>query len=264
MHRPSNLQNRSFRGQDLSGADFSGANLRGCNFTGAILRGANFQRVELGRSRRQWLEMSLAIAIGFLITAHGVTRLIFPALGQPLAGTSGLLVIVLHLVLMAAGLGILARSRSPQLAVTLGGCLSGLLVGFFYGGSAFGEALLPASLTAVVGAGSSGWLSQRWPQSGGAIVLITASVVMSSGATFLLGTSAIAGLAGQHWVGILLSGLTLIYLWLTWRWSLYLGDRIETFGGTSFRNADLTGAKFEPITAGRVCFEGAIAAARSR
>ena len=47
------LQNRSFKGLDLTGADFSGSDLRGCDFTGAILVGANFAGVRTGQSRRQ-------------------------------------------------------------------------------------------------------------------------------------------------------------------------------------------------------------------
>ncbi|MEO0533735.1 MAG: pentapeptide repeat-containing protein [Cyanobacteria bacterium P01_A01_bin.123] len=258
MNRSPNLQNRSFRGQDLTGADFSGANLRGCDFQGAILRGANFQGVALGRSRRQWLGLILAIAIAVLLTGHAVTRLIFAVLGQSILGRFGVLVIVLYGVLMATGLGILARPRSPRLAMGLSSSLSGALLGFFYVGNSFDEALMPAGLGAIVGAAVAYGLNRLWPRSGWSVGLITASVVMCSGAVFLLGTTAIAGIAGHHWVGVLFSGLTLGYLMLTWRWSLCLGEGIDTFGGTSFRNADLTGMMFEPSQAGRVCFLGAI------
>lgn len=258
MKRSPNLQNRSFRGQDLTGADFSGANLRGCDFQGAILRGANLQGVELGRSRRQWLSLSLAIAISFLTTGHAVTRLIFSALGQPILGRFGVLVMVLHAVLMVTGLGILAWPRSPRLAIGVGSSCSGALLGFFYGGSAFGEALVPASLGAMIGAAIGYGLNRWWPHSSGSVALITASVMVSSGAVFLLGTTAIAGITGQHWVGIVFSGLTLGYAILTWWWSLCLGDRIDTFGGTSFRNADLTDVVFAPSHVGRVTFTGAI------
>jgi uncharacterized protein YjbI with pentapeptide repeats len=47
------LQNRSFKGMDLTGADFSGSDLRGCDFTGATLVGVNFAGVRTGQSRRQ-------------------------------------------------------------------------------------------------------------------------------------------------------------------------------------------------------------------
>jgi uncharacterized protein YjbI with pentapeptide repeats len=47
------LQNRSFKGLDLTGADFSGSDLRGCDFTGATLVGANLEGVQTGQSDRQ-------------------------------------------------------------------------------------------------------------------------------------------------------------------------------------------------------------------
>ncbi|MEO1124040.1 MAG: pentapeptide repeat-containing protein [Cyanobacteria bacterium J06639_16] len=258
MNRSPNLQNRSFRGQDLTGADFSDANLRGCDFQGAVLRGANFQGVVLGRSRRQWLVLIVAIAIAVLLTGHAVTRLTFAVLGQSVLGRFGALVIVLHVVLMATGLGILAMPRSPRLAMGLSNSLSGALLGFFYVGNSFDEALMPAGLGAIVGAAMAYGLNRLWPRSGWSVGLMTASVVVCSGAVFLLGTTAIAGIAGHHWVGVVFSGLTLGYLMLTWRWSLCLGEGIDTFGGTSFRNADLTGMTFEPRQVGQVSFVGAV------
>ncbi|HEY9726665.1 MAG TPA: pentapeptide repeat-containing protein [Chroococcales cyanobacterium] len=56
------LQNRSFKGLDLTGADFSGSDLRGCDFTGATLVGVNFAGVRTGQSRRQ-VNTLIAIAI---------------------------------------------------------------------------------------------------------------------------------------------------------------------------------------------------------
>lgn len=48
-----NLQDRSFKGLDLTGTDFHGADLRGCDFSGATLVGANLTGVKTGQSRRQ-------------------------------------------------------------------------------------------------------------------------------------------------------------------------------------------------------------------
>ncbi|UBF23875.1 pentapeptide repeat-containing protein [Kovacikia minuta CCNUW1] len=47
------LQNRSFKGLDLTGADFSSSDLRGCDFSGATLVEANFEGVRTGQSRQQ-------------------------------------------------------------------------------------------------------------------------------------------------------------------------------------------------------------------
>ncbi|XGW00399.1 MAG: pentapeptide repeat-containing protein [Leptolyngbya sp. BL-A-14] len=56
------LQNRSFKGLDLTGADFSGADLHGCNFSGATLVGANFTGARTGQSPQQ-VRRSVMIAI---------------------------------------------------------------------------------------------------------------------------------------------------------------------------------------------------------
>jgi hypothetical protein len=67
MNHPHNadkiLQNRPFKGLDLTGADFSGSDLRGCDFTGATLVGANFTGVKTGLSRRQMNRLVLAAVI---------------------------------------------------------------------------------------------------------------------------------------------------------------------------------------------------------
>jgi hypothetical protein len=250
------LQNHSFRGQDLTGIDFSGANLRGCSFHSATLRHANFDGAVLGRSIQQWFVLVLVMAIAALLAGHAATRLIFAALGASLQGTTGILVMVLHGVLMAVGLAGWTvgghRHRGGSRA-------SGALLGFFYVGSAFNDALIPAIVGAIAGAVMGDWLSQRVTVQWGAIALTTVCTMLSISAVFLLGTTAIAGLAVQHWIGVLFSSLTGLYLWLTYRWGRCLEAQIEQFGGTSFRSADLTDAVFHPRVQGRVDFTDAIA-----
>jgi hypothetical protein len=51
--RRQNLRGRSFRGEDLSSADFSGSDIRGADFTNAILVWANFVNVTAGLQRSQ-------------------------------------------------------------------------------------------------------------------------------------------------------------------------------------------------------------------
>ncbi|HEY9689534.1 MAG TPA: pentapeptide repeat-containing protein [Coleofasciculaceae cyanobacterium] len=66
-----NLQNRSFKGQNLASINFSGADLRGCDFTSADLTGANLIGVRTGQSDRQ-RRFAIAIAmIGPLILVGG-------------------------------------------------------------------------------------------------------------------------------------------------------------------------------------------------
>jgi uncharacterized protein YjbI with pentapeptide repeats len=56
-----NLQNLSFKDQNLTGADFTGADIRGCSFEGAILENANFSLVKAGRSNQQFFYAILCI-----------------------------------------------------------------------------------------------------------------------------------------------------------------------------------------------------------
>lgn len=77
------LQNRSFKGLDLSGTDFSGSDLQGCDFTGATLVGANLTGVRTGLSRRQVNQfiavavLGPAILIGFSILAAQLPVILF-------------------------------------------------------------------------------------------------------------------------------------------------------------------------------------------
>lgn len=57
-----NLQGKSFKGQDLSGTDFSYANIRGTDFSNAKLVGANFSNVQAG-SQPQWTFILIAISL---------------------------------------------------------------------------------------------------------------------------------------------------------------------------------------------------------
>jgi uncharacterized protein YjbI with pentapeptide repeats len=63
-----NLQNLSFKDLDLTGANFSGADIRGCSFEGAILENANFSSVIAGRSRKQFLLLTLYIVITIILS----------------------------------------------------------------------------------------------------------------------------------------------------------------------------------------------------
>ena len=162
----------------------------------------------------------LALAIG--ITGNAVWRLIFSALGQPLTGTTGILVLVLHGVLMLTGFAALGLGRSPRLAYGLGSSLTGAVIGFFYGGSWFDETLLPAVIGALLLAIVGDFLSWYGRKGRVAIALLGAIVTVTSAAVFLLGTTAIAALDVHHGLGILFSALTLLYLWFTWRWSVVL------------------------------------------
>ncbi|MGB0563709.1 MAG: hypothetical protein ACPGVO_18210 [Spirulinaceae cyanobacterium] len=175
---------------------------------------------DVQRSRwRYWLKLVLVLAIAIGITGHAVWQLIFSALGQPWAGKTGILVLVLHGVLMTTGLASLGLGRSPRLAYGLGSSLTGAVIGFFYGGSWFAETLLPAVIGALLLMLVGDFLSWYGRQGWVAIALMAAIVTLSSATVFLLGTTAIAALTAGHILGVPWSSLTLLYLWFTWRWS---------------------------------------------
>lgn len=251
-----NLQNHSFRGQDLSGVDLSGANLRGADFQQAILRGACLQEVIVGRSLRQWIVLIVTVAIAVGLSGDAVSRLLFAALGQAMEDTAGQLVILLHTLLMLAGAG--ALFPSPRRGQRWSSCFVGALVGFFYGSQWFGVALPPAMMGAAVGAVGAWGLTFGQSESR-AIALTTAATVTTTGTAYLLGTTAIATAASLHGLALPFTGLTIFYLGCTWRWSSWLMQALQQFGGTSFRETDLTDATFTPANMGLCHFTGAIA-----
>ncbi len=57
-----NLRGRNFKGQDLEGANFSGADISGTDFTGAILVGANFSNAKAGLQKR-WVIVLVVISL---------------------------------------------------------------------------------------------------------------------------------------------------------------------------------------------------------
>jgi Pentapeptide repeats (8 copies) len=60
------LRNCSFRQQYLRDADFSGADIRGCNFNGANLTGANFGHIRSGLSHKQIVTLTIC-TVGFVV-----------------------------------------------------------------------------------------------------------------------------------------------------------------------------------------------------
>lgn len=164
--------------------------------------------------RWPFFKLTLVMAIATLITGHGISVLIFSALGQPLSNTVGILVLILHGCLMGVGF---ARCIPRYRQIIAAGC-TGALLGFFYGWTALGEALGAAAVGTGVGVALGIALGVWWRRGLGAIALGTALAVASSGAVFLLGTTAIAGLFARHPWGLVFTALTLIHWRFTWQW----------------------------------------------
>lgn len=77
-----NLQDYSFKGQDLTGAYFSNTNIQGADFSKAILRGANFTNSKAGIPH-SWIIPAFGIVL--LISAAIVLYMTYPLLelGKP-------------------------------------------------------------------------------------------------------------------------------------------------------------------------------------
>ncbi|MGB3654084.1 MAG: pentapeptide repeat-containing protein, partial [Rivularia sp. (in: cyanobacteria)] len=77
-----NLQDYSFKGEDLTGANFSNTNIQGADFSKAILRGANFTNCKAGIPN-SWVIPAFGIVL--LISAAIVLYMTYPLLdlGKP-------------------------------------------------------------------------------------------------------------------------------------------------------------------------------------
>ncbi len=72
-----NLQDYSFKGEDLTGANFSNTNIQGADFSNAILRGANFTNCKAGIPN-SWVIPAFGIVL--LISAAIVLYMTYPLL----------------------------------------------------------------------------------------------------------------------------------------------------------------------------------------
>jgi hypothetical protein len=259
-----NLRNRSFKGQTLNHADFSGSDLRGCDFSQAQLVGANFERVKTGQTRQQkvWL-FSVALGTGAVVF-DSVSRLIFASLGQTPEDEAWSFVLVLYAVLaiasVTAGLSLLfhSKSRISRLAGLLSGCCAAALVGFFQVGSHTDNNAQMAIAGALIGVIGVAVLGAK-PSRSMPIAIGTAGTVTAYGFAFLVGTTAIALLSVQRFVGgIGWSAITLIWIGLTVAIANQVIVELQSFAGTSFRGANLTNAKFTEATLHHTDFTGTI------
>ncbi|MDX2231950.1 MAG: pentapeptide repeat-containing protein [Leptolyngbyaceae cyanobacterium bins.349] len=243
------LRNCSFRKQLLNGADFSGADLRGCNFAGAQLVGANFEQAKMGPTLRQRLIWSGTAIATFLLVGQAISNLVAGSLGQTPTDKAWNFVLVLVLALAIAGGGAALRSRLPAMfqpvAVWLSAIAVGAVVGFYYAG-----VLAEKNPTWAIAGGVMGGLmmmvgcTRRW----GIISQICwrlSCALSAYGFAFLMGATAFACLnVGYLLPGVLLGVLTVGSLWWTWQGLLATAQTIQQAPGTSFREANLTEAKF--------------------
>ncbi len=276
MTRPSSLnfanqdlRNRCFKRQNLSGANFSGADLRGCDFSDALLQGANFERVQTGRTRKQQIPLVGAAAGVAIVSIDAVTHMLFGVLGRTAAepGWSFVLALAISLAIAAVGAAISARTHHrliERFGIIASGTASGALLSFYYGGRATDSNAQAAIAAAVLGGGVTMlllWRSlavERYRRLA-AVMVLTTGTIAAYGLAFFCGTWAIAALSTQNLAqGLLWTTASAALLKLTIIALTQTARTIRRTGGTSFRGANLTDAKFEGATLRHVDFSGAI------
>lgn len=245
------LRNRSFRGKNLNRANFSGSDIRGCDFSYSQLVEANFERAKAGQTIRQVLPVILLSVIFALVSANGVSRLAFAALGQTPEQSAWSSVVILHLFAGVAGIGAASRvllgldSKIGKVGMYLSGLCSGALTGFFYAGNYSGLNVQVAIAGAVAGAVLVAVLS--WFVRKPMVVLILAmGAVAAYGFAFLIWTVAIACLNTQRYLsGFGLGALSLGSVWCVVCSLRAAGYEIRQVIGTSFQGANITNARFD-------------------
>ena len=260
-----NLRNQSFKGQNLNYADFSKTDIRGCDFSQASLQGANFQGVIAGQSLTKLLVSIFFSIIIFVLTFHSHSQMIFAVLGLTPENSTWSYSVALFTSLGVAGIAVAIRatiipSILQRIATIISTAASSALLGFFYGGTAFGvENPQVAVTSALISAVSMATISLYYTQGLVPILITVAGTVAAYGFTFMMVTVASAFLSTQNlvkgiiWVVLSLGSIvaTIITLKQTIR-------EITLFGTTSFRGADLTNANFDKAKLSNTDFSGAI------
>lgn len=247
---PEPLKGGSLAGRDLSGSDFSGADLRGVDFSRADLRGAVFRGARTGLTgpsvaTRAALGVALGVASGFAASWTGAW--IRHALEGPRPGLRVFALFVLSEIILYV-LATLVRGASwamkrvalPMLALIV---LSAVLmtVGGLGGIHDLGLAVAGAICVALVAlAIDVGAFARSAAQSGASWLIwfvLLATVVgvrLSSGIRVAVVVAIVATLTGLKMLrGDPMGGAASSAL-----------KRTMTWGGTSFRGANLTDVNF--------------------
>lgn len=225
--RGANLRGQNFKGRDLSGADFSGADVRSTNFTKAILTGCNFSGAKAGLQKRStfFLVMTswiISIFAGFLAAFAGtIVSLIFSSDStQVVAGAVMLLIffsLLIALVQQGASENTSAIATASVFAIIVTFAFIFADVGIF--------AVIVTSLASLIIAGMAAFTVAFTFSGLSAGILAVAVVLIVVVASAYLGWRALKGDPRDAWIRSVAIGFAAI-------------------GGTSFRDADLTGACF--------------------
>ncbi|MDB9445212.1 pentapeptide repeat-containing protein [Anabaena sp. CS-542/02] len=253
-----NCRGHSFKGQNLEGANFSYADIRSADFTGANLTGANFSHAQAGLQKRwaiflvcvSWL---LSVISGFLSAFTGaLIALIFNSSSESqVAGWTVLIVVIgVFIVILRQGFNsAIAMAMAMAISIAFAfafamafafagaGAGAGAMDGAFAGAGAGAMAIAFAFVGAIAGAGAMAMAM--------AIAKAFAIAIAGAGAIAIVGAiaGAIAGALFSAYIGgRAMKGDE--------KYSLIrnIAVAFATFGGTSFRNANLTDADFTTAT----------------
>ncbi|MEB3216728.1 MAG: pentapeptide repeat-containing protein [Nostocales cyanobacterium 94392] len=260
-----NLQGKSFKGQNLTNADFSDADIRGANFTNAILTGANFSRAKAGLQKRQaiflvfvsWLLVGIS---GFLFAFNGhLALLIFKSstLENQVAGWVVILtLIIFFLVIVCQGTKATLIAGTLSGSVAVAGALTVAVAGTGTGaltvaGSVAGTGALAVAVAVAVALAVALALALDVVLA----IAVAGAVTVAGAISGAIISEAISGATSEAISGsvALVCAGSVASSYIGWR--AIKGDKkhaiirnyavaFAAFGGTSFRNADLTDTNF--------------------
>lgn len=262
-----NLRGRSFKGQNLAGANFSHADIRSADFTRAILKGTNFSHAKAGLQK---LLLIFLVLVSWLIPGFaGFLAAFVGALisstfkfnnsnlsNQFFSWTVLIVVIVLFIVIIRYGLnsgGALAVAFAGAVVVAVAfavavarGFVVAQTVGIVF---AFAFAVAFVGVVGVTFAGAVVFAFVTPFVAAVAGVFVVAVAVVGA---FALTEAEVAPVAGVR-ASVLAGAVALLSIYMSmqalkgdkkYAFILNIAIAFAAFGGTSFRNADLTDANF--------------------
>ncbi|MBN3925233.1 pentapeptide repeat-containing protein [Nostoc sp. NMS4] len=255
-----NLRGRSFKGQNLAWANFSYSDIRGADFTGAELTSANFSHAQAGLQHR-WIvgllvTSCLLLAISGIFSgysAYFITLILDHKNSENFsAGLTSLIVVTIFF----------STVIRKGLLLGLGtGLASGITIGAIIGvttrtgfGAVIGVGVITASVTAI-GAFAKAFavaLAMSVAEFIGGFI----AVIVAIAASFIAATTvAQAGsfIINENIPGYVAGAIAVFSSYIGWSafkksqedsWISSFAITFATTRGTSFRNANLTKAKF--------------------
>jgi uncharacterized membrane protein len=186
----------------------------------ASFHSAHRASIRISRSPHQRFAAILVAIAVFLLVGQAISHLVSSSLGQTPADQAWNYVIAL---LVSLGIGgacaaVPHRSTTWNPILRLSGIATGAITGFYYSGLTAGKNPQMAVVGAIAGGLLVILLTWRWPSVIGTIALRLSGAIAAYGWFFWVGATALDCLNTQHWfLGLLLSGLSLLYLWFTAR-----------------------------------------------